>query len=119
MKHSFSGIIISMESSSEYYPRATPAYSHSSLPYMCYFCLLSGCKVLWVSFLEYLRLFWPPVHVGFGPEGAGEGDLGARAPGSPCSCLRILELILAPQGAGCCHHFQSATVPIWFVKFRE
>lgn len=50
MKHSFSNSIISMKSSSEYYPRATPAYSHSSLPYTCYFCLLSGCKVLWVFF---------------------------------------------------------------------
>lgn len=57
MKHSFSSSIISMKSSSEYYPRATPGYSHSSLPYTCYFCLLSGYKVLWVSFLEYLRLF--------------------------------------------------------------
>lgn len=40
------------------------------------------------------------MHAGFGPEGAGEGDLGARAPGSPCSSLRILELILAPEGLG-------------------
>lgn len=52
MKHSFSSSIISMKSSSEYYPRATPAYSHSSLPYTLFLLALRLQSALGFFFLN-------------------------------------------------------------------
>lgn len=124
MKHSFSSSIISMKSSSKVLPKS-------------YSCLQPLFLALHVLFLLALRLqsalgffSWifktvlPTCPVGFGPEGAGEGDLAAWL---FLHCMSPWQSLLLPrwgswscfcpqagtsEGAGCCHHFQPAALLI-------